>query len=100
DPPHADLDVDLAVAAEAGAGPAGARVHGDQAGVERALDDPGGAFGRRIGVRDGIVGPPPAGGRIRNPVVGDLGVVAPALAPGGRVEGDQDVLRRTEVKGV
>ena len=93
------LQVDLAVAAEIRAELAGARIHGEQPGVERAPDDPRRA--ERVGVRGGgvgVIGNAAAGGAVGDRVVGDLGVVAPFLAAGGGVDGDRDALRRAHVE--
>ena len=99
-PPHAVGDVDRAVGAEARARPSGAGVDRYDARVERPLDDARRAGLGRVGALRGVVGDAPAGGGVGNPVRRDLRVVAPALLPGGRIERDQDVHGRAEIKGV
>ncbi|MNV21328.1 hypothetical protein D3C71_1122600 [compost metagenome] len=121
---HADGDVDLAVVAEARARLAGRGIDRDQAAIQGAFDDAGGAGAARHlgqhrhatgdgkiggdivhrgvlrGSRHFVVGDATAGRGVRNGLVLDLGVVAPALGTVSGIERDQLVARGAQVQAV
>ena len=88
---HAVLDIDCAIAAEAAAWLAGARIHRDQTAIERAFNDAGRAGAARIGVRHGIVAYAATGGGIWNPGVRHLRIMTPPLHTRRRIQRNKDV---------
>ena len=97
---HAALDIHGAVLTEGRARPAGLGVDGDDAAVQGAFDDLGGAGLGRLGVGAGMIGHAAAGGRIGDVLVRDLGIIGPFLLAGRGVQREQLVARGAEIDGV